>query len=237
MRARCEGSGARGGRGRTRGLSGASVGGWLAVVLVATLVGPLAAPATLSAQRADLIPQLGFFTGLSSLGTAEDGAGASFALGERERGFAYGVAAQFGSDTPAGLRGSVLFGTGSDIPVSGPGCAPDPCSVEQNVRAFAAALVVRPLPSLILIRPYLLAGAGWKRFGFDDAELEAVGLDDAIEDQTKGAWQLGAGVELGLGLTSVVVEINDFISGFSVQEDRGDGKTQHDLFLTVGLRL
>lgn len=208
----------------------------LAVALFLPLL-LLAAGSPLAAQRAELIPQIGFFTGLSSLGTAEDEEGGRFVLGERERGFAYGVAVEFGRATPAGVRAAVLFGRGSDIPVVGPGCEVGDCVLDNNVRALTGALVLRPLPSLVLLRPYLLVGAGWKRFGFDETELEELGLEAAIGDQTKGAWQIGAGVELGLGVTSVVLEVSDFVSGFTVEEDRGDGKTQHDLFLTVGLRL
>lgn len=198
----------------------------------------LLAPAPLLAQRAELIPQIGVFTPLTSLGTAEDDGGSAFTLGERERGFAYGAAIQFGGATPAGVRATVLFGTGSDVPVTGPGCADeDACAVENNLRMLAGAVVIRPLPGLIVVRPYLLAGGGWKRFGFDEAQLESLGLQGAIGDHTKRAWQLGAGLELSVGLSAIVVELNDFISGFDVEEDRGDGKTQHDLFLTVGLKL
>lgn len=218
---------------KARGNRGSVVVG-LAVAL-ATLV-PAAGP--LAAQRAELIPQLGLFEGLSSMGTAEDEEGSAFTLGERERGFAYGLAVQFGAHTPAGVRGSVLLGTGSDVPVTGPGCsAEDACTIENSLRVITGALVLRPLPGLVVVRPYVLAGGGWKRFGFDESELETRGLEMAIEDQTNTAWQLGVGVEVGLGVTAGVIELSDYISGFDVEEERGDGKTQHDLFLTVGLRL
>lgn len=211
---------------------------WVAGAALALGIGmPVANPEPLEAQRAELIPQVGFFTPLTSLGTAEDGNGDSFALGERERGFAYGVAVQFGGLTPVGVRGSLLFGTGSDVPVTGPGCAEDECAIGNNLRTITGALLIRPLPRLVVVRPYLLAGGGWKRFGFNDADLGNRGLEMALEDQTNTAWQLGAGVDLNLGATALVVELNDFISGFDVEEEKGEGKTQHDIFLTVGLRL
>lgn len=193
-------------------------------------------PGGLAAQRAELVPQIGLFTPLASLGTAETEGGETLSLGERERGLAYGLSVEFGGALLAGVRGTVLFGTGSDVPVEGPGCE-EGCTLENGLRVLTGALVIRPLPSLILLRPYLLAGGGWKRFGFDEAELEGLGLQEAVHDQTRTAWQVGVGLELSVGLSAIVVELNDFISGFEVEEEMGEGKTQHDLFLTVGLRL
>lgn len=209
---------------------------WAVVGLGFAAVGLAAAPGGVAAQRAELVPQLGFFTPLASMGTAETEGGETLTLGERERGFAYGLSVQFGGAVPAGVRGTVLFGTGSDVPVDGPGCEQG-CTLDNNLRLITGALVIRPLPSLILLRPYLLAGGGWKRFGFDEAELAELGLQGAVSDQTRTAWQVGVGLELSVGLSAIVVELNDFISGFEVEEERGEGKTQHDLFLTVGLRL
>lgn len=210
---------------------------WTAAVAIAAATAWVSAPGELEAQRAELIPQIGFFSPLASLGTAEDEGGISFDLGERERGFAYGLAVQFGGIVPVGVRGSVLFGTGSDVPVTGPGCPEGECTLENNLRLLTGALIIRPFPTLVVIRPYALAGGGWKRYGFDEAEAEALGLDPALEDHTHTAWQIGLGTELGLGAAAVVVELNDFISGFDVADDLGEGKTQHDIFLTVGLRL
>lgn len=207
-------------------------------VMSLALVAVALAPALTAAQQAELTPQIGFFQPLTSLGTAESDGGSTFTLGERDRGFAYGVTVQFGGLALAGVRASALFGTGSDVPVTGPGCGDEAaCTVENSVRALVGTLIVRPLPSLIVLRPYLLAGGGWKRYGFDEAELEDLGLEGAIGDHSNTAWQVGAGVELHVGLTAIQVELNDFISGFDVEEGRGEGRTQHDLFLTVGLRL
>lgn len=215
---------------REYGRSVAVLGSSLAVVVLA------AVPTPAAAQRAELVPQIGFFNGLRAMGTAESSDGATLELGDRERGFAYGLSVQFGGAMPAGIRGTVLFGNGSDLPVEGPGCE-EGCTLENNVRALTGAIVFRPLPGLVVLRPYLLAGGGWKRFGFNDADLATLGLEDAVQDQTRTAWQLGVGLELSVGLSAVVLELNDFISGFEVEEDLGEGKTQHDLFLTVGLRL
>lgn len=212
--------------------------GPLPALTVLALVVMALAPASLAAQQARLTPHLGFFQPLTSLGTAENDGGESFTLGERNRGFAYGISVQFGGGTLAGVRGSALFGTGSDVPVTGPGCGDEEaCAVENSVRALVGTLVVRPLPGLVVIRPYVLAGGGWKRYGFDEADLESLGLEGAIGDHSNTTWQVGAGVELHVGLTAIQVELSDFISGFDVEEGRGEGRTQHDLFLTVGLRL
>lgn len=216
---------------RENGRSVAVLGWSIAVASLVWFPGPAAA------QRAELVPQVGFFTALRGMGTAvTEPDGAVLELGERERGLAFGLSVQFGGVTPASVRGTVLFGQGSDIPVTGPGCERE-CTLENSVRLLTGAIVFSPLQRLALLRPYLLAGGGWKRFGFNDADLETLGLEGAVKDQTKTAWQIGAGLELSIVQWAIVVELNDFISGFKVEEEMGDGKTQHDLFLTVGLRL
>ncbi|MFQ5678844.1 MAG: hypothetical protein ACE5HP_05235 [Gemmatimonadota bacterium] len=193
-------------------------------------------PSPLEAQRrAKLIPQVGLFRPLRGLGRVQDSGGETLRLGTHESSLAWGIGVEFGGETPVGVRGSVLWGTSADIPVRGPGGATS--QTQGTVRVVTGTLVFRPFRSYVGARPYVLAGGGIKRHGLDDGDLNDLDIKDAVDDQTNGTLQLGGGVSFSIGVTQVLLEISDFISTFDVKEGKGDGKTQHDLFLTVGLRL
>lgn len=216
-------------RPRSRSLGGASL---LAVVLAS--LANLGGPSGLEAQRLELIPHIGLHAPLTSVGRAEVEAG-TFQLGKRESSLAWGVSVELGGGTSVGIRGSALFGTSGSFPIEGPGCTD--CRADVSVRIFSGALVIHPLPRLIPIAPYVLAGGGIKRHGFDDDDLAEAGVGDAFEDQTNRTLQLGVGFRVPLGVTHVHLEAMDFISSLDAEEGMGSGKTQHDIFLLVGIRL
>jgi len=60
------------------------------------------------------------------------------------------------------------------------------------------ANVVLQVPGMIVAKPYLIAGIGEHRVKFDD------GTDDASE--TKMGWNVGGGLNFGLGTLSTMVE-------------------------------
>lgn len=188
----------------------------------------------LEAQGTKLIPQVGLFAPLRNLGVVQTPEG-TLRLGKKTSSLAWGVATEFGGSTPIGFRAGILFGTSSEISVRGPGCAN--CETEVKVRVITGTLVLRPFRSYAGFTPYLLAGGGFKRYGLNDGDLKEFGIEDAVDDQTNRTLQLGGGASFSLGVTQVLFEISDFISGFDVEEGMGNGNTQHDFFLTVGLRL
>jgi len=87
-------------------------------------------------------------------------------------------------------------------------------------------LVFRPLPRVVA-QPYLLAGAGIKRYssGFG-------GGDDNSSSDFTG--HVGAGIDAKLGPLGLMVEVSDYISSF---KSTGDSKLQNDVFVMAGLRI
>lgn len=102
---------------------------------------------------------------------------------------------------------------------------------EGTLLAGAADVVVRPIPRILLVQPYLLGGVGFKRHSFsfsksdDDADLPE------IAPITDLALHWGFGADLMLGGFGIMAEINDFVT-FT---DKKFGK--HDAFGVIGLRL
>jgi len=91
---------------------------------------------------------------------------------------------------------------------------------------------VRPLPTMPLIRPYGIIGAGAKMYDFK-ADSETIKL---VKNQAKFAGHFGIGATLcpdgGLGIFG---ELSDFVNGFEFAD--GDGNLQHDMVFIVGLTL
>lgn len=189
-------------------------------------------PGALAAQGLELIPQAGVFHQLNSLGHVEGPDGA-VELGRRESTLALGIGAELGARGPVSLRGTVLFGTSSDIPVSGAACAD--CSAPSTLLVAGGALLFRPFPTVLLARPYLLGGAAVKKLGFDDRDLRSSGFRRVVSESSRQAVQVGVGLEIGLGLIDAVVEVSDYVSRF--EPSSGRGGLQNDVFVMVGLRL
>jgi len=196
----------------------------------ALLLGALA-PAPASAQ-VRLLPQVGLYAPVSDLGSVT-GVQEARSFGERESSFAYGVAAEIGPPDGTTFRVTGLYGTDGEVPVGGVGCTAAACEVRSTVLSLTGSVVLRPIPRIVLVQPYIVAGGGLKRydydFGSDTSVREALG-DDANEL----TGQLGVGVDWTLGIVNGTLELSDHVSG-SVLEDGGD--TQHDFFLTLGLYL
>ncbi len=110
-----------------------------------------------------------------------------------------------------------------------PGPCP-PLEAALRVETGSADLALNVLRSGP-IRPYVLAGGGVKRYSFGGDRADAFG-----GARTDVALQMGGGVQARLGRVNVVAEAADLVSRF-----RPDGWsqrfTQHDLALTMGVRL
>ena len=95
-----------------------------------------------------------------------------------------------------------------------------------DLLVLAADLVFRPLPRLVVAQPYLLAGAGIKRYS----------SDNTFDDTTDFTGHLGAGADMNLGRVTVLVEVSDYISGFQATQG-DDTRLQNDVFVMVGFQL
>lgn len=102
---------------------------------------------------------------------------------------------------------------------------------EVDVVAITGDLVFRPLPRIVVVQPYLLAGGGVKRYSFKQEGV--TGFDD---DRSNFTGHIGAGADLKLGPIAVLAEVSDYISSFK-NEATDDSKLQNDVFVMVGFRI
>jgi len=124
------------------------------------------------------------------------------------------------------LRGSIAYASAAKLNQSGVSGEVG----EGKLLAAAADLVIRPLPRLIVIQPYLLGGIGLRRL---DYSYDTDALSNAFpKDESKMALHAGVGVDLSLGPVGVSAEVTDFIS-----KNSEDKWKQHDAFGFAGLKL
>lgn len=174
-----------------------------------------------------IIPQVGLYTPLSDLPSAGD----AVEIGERESSFAYGAALEFGDREGTAFRITALRGTDSEVPVVDLGCTE--CA-RSSVTSLTGAVVFRPF-SLVVLRPYLLAGAGIRRIEFEREDLDEEGFDALFSDENDFAGHLGLGAEIGLPFLDLEVGLSDVIS--PLENPDGESELQHDFFLMLGLTI
>lgn len=193
----------------------------------------MASPERAAAQGVRLIPQVGLYVPLSDLGRAGTGEDA-VEIARMESTLALGLALELAARRPLSFRVNGVYGTQSDVPVERVGC-PD-CRARSTVALLTGSAVFRPIPNLIVAQPYLQGGAGLKRYDFDLDHARQEGVDAFVSDRNEFTGQLGVGVEVNLALARLLFEVSDFISGFRPGNGvSGEGNTQHDFFITVGL--
>lgn len=189
---------------------------------MAALMIVAAAPATAQMR---LSPWIGLYAPTSDLGSVQ-----AVEFGKKSSTLAYGADLDFGARGLIGLRVGGGFASDSEVDFDDQTCVS--CEIRATVLTATGAVVLRPLP-LPGIRPYVLAGAGWKWYDFDfDGDIEG-----QLEDQSSFTWQAGVGAVLNPdGGLSLFAELSDFVSEFDF-EDGSTGNTQHDLVLKAGISL
>lgn len=192
--------------------------------LLAFLAGTAAcALPSASSGQVRLVPQVGLYAPTTDLPSPGD----AVEFGKRESSLAFGAALEV-----ANFRLGVLHATDGDVPIEGVGCTD--CA-RSTVTTATASLVIRPLPRIAVVQPFVLLGAGVKRYDFTVEDLEDEGAQAVLSDENDLTGHLGLGVELGLGGLSLLVELQDLVNRFD--PEGADAGFQHDLFLTVGLAL
>ncbi|HSL72365.1 MAG TPA: hypothetical protein VK864_19105 [Longimicrobiales bacterium] len=186
--------------------------------LGAVLLVALAAPTVGRAQGISVSPMIGAYAPGGSFRDLQDAAENKL---ERAAALGLGANVEFGF-----LRGSVAYATGATI--SRDGINGESEIGDGNVLVGAVDLVWRPLPRLIVVQPYLLGGAGYKKesYSFDEAGFENIG-----DGENTFVLHVGVGADIGLGPFSLVAEITDFIG-----RDNNDDWKVHDGFGMVGLK-
>lgn len=181
----------------------------------------LLTPAAARAQSISVTPAIGVYIPASDLYDLRDEA--QQITVDKEGTLALGLNVEAGM-----LRGSVAYASGAQLNQRGVQNQDD--IGEGKLLAVAADLVLRPIPRLIIVQPYLVAGAGLRR---EDFSYEDDGIGNALpSDQSDFALHAGLGLDVSLGRLGLVAEVTDFIT--QDQEDKWD---QHDAFGFVGLKL
>ncbi len=187
----------------------------LGLTAAAALV--LAVPATAAAQGITVTPLLGAYVPGGSFHELQDQAG------KLERGGTLGL----GLNVELGmLRGSFAYATGATI--SRAGISGRSKIGDGSVLVGSADVMLRPLPRIIIARPYLLGGLGYKKESYSFNQSGFEGIDDGDKDFVVHA---GVGVDLSLGALSLVAEISDFIG-----QNNNDKWKVHDAFGMIGLK-
>ena len=179
------------------------------------LAGPAAAQ--VPGINLELVPRIGVYRPLSDL-SDDVKLGGDLAIG---------LAAELDLPLlPIGLRANMDYATGAPISF---GDAER--EGENTVLTLVGDVVFNLLPRISPLQPYLLAGAGVKRYEFDPGSGGALFPEDASDF----TGHLGAGLNLRLGPAGVLIEVSDYISSFD--DGSGDSKLQNDLFATAGFRI
>jgi hypothetical protein len=181
-----------------------------------------------------LIPQVGLYQPFTKLPAA----GAGFEEVKKQASFAFGAGIELGQPDKVSFRLNVLHATDSEVPVRdriGVGCQTN-CA-RSTVSTATATLILRPIPNIILVQPYLLGGGGVKRYDYTKQDLQDEGLRTLLNDQNQLTGHLGVGAEVNLGVARLIGEVSDLLSAYDDgQSTMGNtNHLQHDLFVTVGL--
>lgn len=176
------------------------------------------------------IPKIGAYLPVNDLGQLR--AGAEEIAAEMEASLAVGLGLELDLPlSPLNVRANLDYATGSQISLEGI----QGSDVDATVLALVGDLVFRPLPRLAVVQPYLLGGAGIKRYNFDTDDLGGGFGDFLSDDQNDFTVHLGAGLDVGLGPLAFMAEVSDYISWFA--PNGGDSEMQNDIFGMVGVRV
>jgi hypothetical protein len=184
------------------------------------------------------VPSVGAYAPLSDLGEVRDQEGVTFMeAGKRVSTLAFGGGVELGPIRGlANLRAEAAYATASDVPIRSMGC-PD-CGLRSTLLVGSASVVLRPFMDLMVAQPYLVLGAGVKRYDFDPREMTNSGAD-YFRDQTRPSIQVGSGVQFHMGALRPRLEISAHFSRFEPgREDpgvQGSDDRQTSLFLMLGL--
>lgn len=182
----------------------------------------LLVPAVSHAQGITVTPSIGVYVPASDVYQLRDNTEQIFSV-DKEGTFAMGFNVELGM-----FRGTLAYASGAQL--NEDGVQNDAAIGEGKLLAVAGDLVLRPIPRLIIIQPYLIAGAGLRR---EDFSYDNDGVGNALpKDKSDFALHAGIGADVMLGKIGVVAEFTDFIT-----KDEADDWAQHDGFAFVGLKL
>lgn len=186
-------------------------------LFVVTAGGMVLSPAVSHAQS--ITPQIGVYVPGNSFESVR--AGADSVSVAKEGTLALGLNLEFGW-----LRGSLAYASAAKLNRSG--TSGDVGT--GKLLAVAGDVVLRPIPRLLVVQPYLIGGAGLRRADYD---YKSDGLTNAFpKSDSDFALHAGVGADVMLGPIGVAAEITDFIS-----KNTENKWNNHDAFGFVGVRL
>ena len=209
----------------------------LVVVLAALGLAAAQVEAQVPGVGLELVPKIGFYTAAADLQAASTAAGEI--VDDRGGSLALGLAADFGvALIPVSFRVGFDYVSGSEFTYADTTGADVEASGEQTMLAIAGDVVLRPLPRLVVVQPYLLAGAGVKRYAFSFSEVgTGSDVEEAFpESQTDFTLHAGLGLDLGLGPIALVAEVSDYVSWYEAEGGEGT-ELQNDIFIMAGVRV
>lgn len=191
------------------------------LLFAAGLLGAFMLPSSSPAQGISITPQIGVYVPGDDFESLR--AGADSVRVDNEGTLALGFNVDLGF-----LRGSVAYASAAKL--NRRGVSGQDEIGEGKLLAVAGDLVLRPIPRILILQPYLLAGAGLRRADYD---YDDDGISDAFpENESDFALHAGIGADIMLGPVGIAAEITDFIS-----KNQDDKWKRHDGFGFVGLKL
>lgn len=208
-----------------------------APLLALLISGPAAAQ--VPGLEVQLVPKVGFYSPAADLEAAATAAGEI--VDERGGSLALGLALDFGVPLSSlDVRIGFDYVTASEFTYADTTGADVEANGEQTMLVIAGDVILRPIPKLLILQPYLLAGAGVKRYDFSFAEAAEgeTDVDEAFpEDATDFTVHAGIGVDVGIGPVALVAELSDYVSWYQTPDVAEGTHIQHDLFIMAGVRV
>lgn len=133
------------------------------------------------------------------------------------------------------FRASLNYVSGATVKQSGNDFPDITGSVGKGrILMGAADVVIRPIPRLVVLQPYALAGIGFKNFSYDPTQnvVDEIGQ---VKDHSTAAFHAGVGADLMFGGVGIVAEVTDYMSQGQADAS-GHRDLQHDAYGMLGLR-
>jgi hypothetical protein len=184
----------------------------------------IAAPAAGQGINLQIVPKIGGFFPANELGATRLGSDSRL-----ESGLAIGLAGELVLPAlPVNVRANLEYAPSVDLTFAeGVGRREG-----NNLLLLVGDVVLRPFPATAGVQPYLLLGAGLKRYEFDDDAAPRLGTRRDV------AFHVGVGLDYPLGPLALVAELSDYVSRFAQPRGAEQGsRIQNDLFAMVGFRI
>ncbi len=184
----------------------------------------------LRAQSITLSPLLGVYTQANSVDKLRSNAN-DMSI-KRESALALGGNLEIGF-----LRASLNYVSGANIRQTGTTSFSTSGDIGKGrILMGAADAVLRPIPRLIVLQPYALAGIGFKKFNYDTNQNLSSAFG-SVKSNSTAAFHAGVGADLMFGGFGIVAEITDYVSKGQTDISGSNSQMQHDAYGMVGLRL